>query len=423
MNHYYRFLSAAGALALSLSTLPAAAEHTNPQDDAAEQQNTVLLGSGWDTHSESVRGFCVQNADQEVYYAGTQSSTIFFDRSMTEDQLETELDVNVSGKLKLPIFNIKGASKFLTNAKATDLSQTLVFSNIIRGKSALIRNTALTATGTKIAQKADNEQYVRANCGDGFVSEIELGAKLFIGVKFEFSSREAKSSFEAKIDVDYLKIFEVKGAAKTSLDQFKKQLKIKIFLFQQGGQPQLASDILNDSGGNGSSIITCSIENRKACVKALENLVQYISGDEPTSFKNQVKDFVYDPTSPGGPAFLTHKSRSYYEAGHHDLYPTKGPIIKRAILDARRELLFDYDKQSRHHLKAVSLLSMRLSPKERQAIKATRDILKGNINQILDTAKVCYDTPNLCLDAYKTLDLKSYDPATLVHVNTFIDYC
>lgn len=413
----------AALLLLAATHSPAQSIQPSQNHENLEADRAILLGMGWDRHSESVKGFCVTNAEPDVYYSGVQSSTLNFERSMTEQELDSALDVDVSGKLKLPVFQIKGASKFHTTAKASDLSETLVFSHIIRGKHALIRNTAITEAGKKVAAKAENQDYVRDKCGDSFVSEIELGAKLFIGVKFEFSSREAKSAFEANVDVDYLQIFSVSGAAKTALEQFKNQVRVKIFLYQQGGKPQLASDILNDGEGKGSSIITCSIANRKACLKALENLVQYISSDSPNSFKNQVKEFIYDPTQPGGPAFLTHQTRTYYEAGHNELYPVEGPIIAQAIQNVRTELLLAYDVQSRQHLKAQSLLSMRLSPAERQAISATEQILKSNLTKILTTAKVCYDTPKLCLDAYKQITLATYDPATLVHDNTFLDYC
>lgn len=384
-----------------------------------------LLGSGWDTHTESFPGGeCVENADSQVYYAGSQQSEIQFSRSLTEQELETMLNVDVSGKLKLPVFSVDAAANFISEAKSTELSESMVFAYTIKGKTAVLRNTKLTTSGQTLADRGEVDK-IRASCGDEFVSKIDLGSRLLVGIKFEFLNKEAISNFKGNINVKYMDLFEVEGAAETALNQFSDSINIKIFAFQQGGKPEKLAEILNGSGegDNRSSFVTCSVDNRADCLSSLQRVLDYMSGNDEFSFKNQISDFSYNPSIPGGAAFLKYHTTSYYSAGHLALYGQPGALLNQAIQDTRRELIRLYEHQEEHKKTAESLLNMRLTADERQKISTVKVSIENNISRILDTATVCYEKPGDCIRKRGNMRLVDFDPADLTHVNNFYDYC
>ena len=382
-----------------------------------------LMNMGYDSHSESLRGFCVENAEADIYYGGAQRSEIRFDRRMTAEELATALDVQVSGKLQLSTYNVSGAAHFLTEAASSELSDSVIFSYQVRGKNALVRRTRLTDhTREQIVGRGTTE--IRKSCGDAFISEVELGAQLFLAARFDYANAEAKSEFEAQIDFSYMNLFEVSGAASTALDQLKSNVSVTFSALQIGGNVEQLGRVLGTApNSEGIPILRCSLENRQACLETFEKMIRYASREGSGGFIDQIKDLAYEPGSTGGAAFLGYKTRTYFEAGHYDLYPAEGPLLDQATSDIREGLVWEYQVQSKYHKRAQVLASMRLRDDERRAIENTKSILKRNINEILRVATICYERPGLCIETHSNISLTSYDPATLSKVFTFYDYC
>ena len=382
-----------------------------------------LMNMGYDSHSESLKGSCVENSEPQIYYGGAQRSEIRFDRRMTAEELATALDVQVSGKLNLSTFNVSGAAHFVTEAASSELSDSVIFSYQVRGKNALVRHTRLTQqTRDQIVGRGTAE--IRKSCGDSFISEVELGAQLFLAARFDYANAEAKSKFEAQIDFSYMNLFEVSGAASTALDQLKSNVSVTFSALQIGGNVEQLSSVLGSSGGeDGIPILRCALDNRQACLETFEKMIRYASSEGEGGFIDQVRNLSYEPGSSGGAAFLGYKTKTYYEAGHYDLYPAEGPLLDQAIADIREGLVWDYGVQSRYYKRAQVLSAMRLKEAEREKIANTKAILKRNISEILRVATICYNRPGLCIETNRGINLSDYDPATLSKIFTFYDYC
>lgn len=403
-----------------LGACHSASDESQLKDSIPPSAGAALLATGYDTHSEEFRGTCVQ-ANGPLQYAGSQSAEIRFDRRMTVDELETALEVQISGKLKIPSFDVSGAAKFVSEAGSTDLSDSLIFSYQVRGKSVIMQHVALSSEGQAMVGRPETD--VRKTCGDEYVSQVDLGAQLFVLVNFEFANREAKSSFEAQINVDLVDLFSLSGAASTSLDNFKDTITIKMSALQIGGNPARLATILQSDGSEGIPIINCSIAERDQCLETMQRIVEYASSEDNGDFIYQINNLSYDPTDPNGAAFVGYTSRSYYESALYELYPVEGEVIARAIAENRDDLIIKYEDQAKVNKRANSLLRMRLTTQERQDIGNIEAISKSNIRKITDTAAICYSKPGLCIETYNNMVLTDFDRTKLQKQFTFFDYC
>jgi Leucine-rich repeat (LRR) protein len=378
----------------------------------------ALIGGGYDSKKDFFTANCVASgAEPKILYAGEQSSSLRFQQSMSFEEMKDLLDVQVKGRLNYGTFNITAAAKFASEAAATDLSRSLIFASVTRGKSAILNNPTLTQVGLDAANTLDKD-VIHDTCGDEFIHQVDLGAQLLVNVKFEFSSKEVKSNFEAEIDLNYLSLFDVKGAAKVASERYQKNVAVYITAYQVGGSPQRLPTIFHGQGG-AVEVVKCGFDDPENCNKALESIVQYATGD----FTQQVENLSYNPTVSGGAAVLGYQTRSYYNAGLRKLYPSPSPVLGAEIAAARERLAARYETQSRDRGRATKLLEMRLTADERATIMQTDDILKRNVTKIVNTSQTCYDSPNLCVATEEAMMLENYDPATLSKLPIFYDYC
>jgi|GEM_PF-6473402 hypothetical protein len=417
---------------LGLLWLPLLVSCGKPSQDETSQTKDIisgssvgaLLGMGYDSYTENFNSLCVQAGvtAPTVRYAGAPTATLRLDRTLNYEELKNLLDVQVSGKLLMEGINVKSSARFASEAASTDLSTSLVFLNKIGGRYAILNQPNLTTSARQVGLTGDPEK-IRAQCGDQFVEQIELGAELFVSMRFDFSNKDVKSNFEAEIDLDFVNIFQVSGAAKVALEKYKNNVGVTISALQIGGDPTALSRIFLDRAGDSSNVLRCSIDNVEACVKAMESVIAYASSTKPGNFPDQLKNLTFDDTQAKGSAFLRYITKSYYNAGMRDLYQQPAPLLSREIIAARSRLLERYEVQAKDRKRVSSILNLRLSPEERGRFEVLDQLLAGNIKSMVDAAQVCYDTPLLCVEAELKVSLRSYDPGQLTRNLEFYDYC
>jgi tRNA threonylcarbamoyladenosine modification (KEOPS) complex Pcc1 subunit len=394
------------------------------KDSIAGSTVGALLGMGYDSHTESFNSVCAESssADVRVRYTGAPTATLQLDHTLSHEELKNLLDVQVSGKLAMEGLNVKSAARFASEAASTDLSTALVFANKIGGRYAVLNQPRLTASAKAVGLTNDDEK-IRAECGDQFVEQAELGAELFVSMRFDFSDKDVKSNFEAEIDLDFVNIFQVSGAAKVAMEKYKNNVGITISALQIGGDPTALSRIFLDPAGDTSNVLRCSIDNIDSCIKTMESVIGYASSTRPGNFPDQLKNLKFDDTSPTGAAILRYITKSYFNAGMRDLYKKPSPLLSHEILAARSRLLERYEVQSVHRKRVSSILNLRLSPEEKSRFESFEKLLASNIKQMVDAAQICYDTPMLCVEAESRVQLQSYDESKLIRNLEFYDHC
>ena len=395
------------------------------QDDTvpADATDAALLGQGYDTDRESFLGSCVKG---HLRYSGASEATIKLDRSMSYDELLSELGVEVGGKASFEVIDVSGKSSFAINAATTEYRESLVFMTKIQGKNAVLDDVQLNARGEDT--KGMDPKKVRKRCGNNFVQQIQLGGKLLINVSLEFANRELKTKFHTEASLDMAGLLEISGKIDTALEKYAKNTTIKITALQIGGKPEDLTTILKKNEDNEKlHFMRCSIENRQACVAALERIVNYASNE----FPDQFGDMTYDPQTAYGPAFLSYQTKSYYDYGLTELYPDPSPIMAAEIIAMRARLLETHRSLSKYGQRSFELLNhFRLSDEEVDRIQKIYRKIERNKAKVVKVGQLCYEKPNFCVENAVKLyadsgpeSLEEYNPKDLMKELVFYDYC
>lgn len=418
----FKYLMATCAFLMLAPTIHAEQTFMDRGDTVPSSVGAALLGHGYDSHRVAFNSTCVQLAPgATVEYSGTQTATVRLDKRLTYDQLKSLLEVEVKGKLKFGTFNTSGGSKFISDAASTDLSESVIFATNIRGKTAIFNDVVLSPLGEKMA-KTNEAQAIRNTCGDQYVYGAELGSQLLVNVKFEFANRRVKADFNANIKFNMVDLFSVEGRAKVFSEKFKKHVSITISAVQVGGNVAKLTRIFGNAGESGVPVMQCSLKRPEECQKAMEAIIAYARGD----YADQLRNLSYDPKEPQGAAFLGYLTRSYARGGGNlpDLYRKPGPVLDLEIEAARDRLEAQYEVLKRHRTRSSRLLLLdSLNTQERELIASIDATIKSNTKQLINAATICYDSPDECLAAEQAYEPKEYDPASLVHRMTFLDYC
>jgi hypothetical protein len=395
------------------------------RDVVSGSSAAALLGMGYDSHTEVFSSACAKsryNGKDSVRYSGAPTANLSLDRSLSAEELKNILDIEASGKLMMTGMNTSGAGRFASEAAASDLSTSLVFANKISGLYAVLNEPELTDAARVVGLTNDAAQ-IRSQCGDHYVEQVELGAELLVSMRFDFSNRDVKSNFEAEIDLDFVNIFQVSGAAKVAMTNYKNSVGVTISALQVGGDVTALGRIFQGDGSSGSQVMRCSIDNIDACIKTMENVVTYASSSDPGNFSSQLKNLQFDDTSSFGAANLRYITKSYFSGGLRELYKSPAPILSNEIMAARNRLLERYEAQARDRKRVSSLLNLRLSEAELQRFLELDRRLAHNIRQMVSAGQTCYEKPLACVETEAAIRLESYSSEEMNRTLEFYDYC
>jgi hypothetical protein len=392
------------------------------------------LGSGYDIEREQVLADCVTGPLEPI---NTGNGTIGVIRNLTQDELKTELDVAAGGKAAFGPFSVNAGAKFALNVANNSYSETALFTQQVAGLRYRIRDAQLTprASGAITADPTGGK--FREMCGTDFIESTELGAKLFVAVRFDFADDSVKSDFEAHIKLDYLSLFSVEGSVKTAYERYSNSLTVTISAYQMGGNPadlgRILGGVTADGNTTGAAALTCSLSKLDDCKTTLVNIGRYMG----TDFRNQIANTGLDQTLtdphalPTGLARLTYETKSYKNAGLP--VDVDSPIVQAAVRVARERIFDRYQQIVRDRKRADALLNsgdFRLDAVERAAI--TDALVKLN-RQGAEAAEVglqCYSDALHCPQLVDPLlakfdsDPNYYvDPSVLVKELGYFELC
>lgn len=379
-----------------------------------------VLGQGFDPQSVAFRGECVTG---DVAYSGSPSASIKMTRSLSVDELRESLGVDVSASVSAGAFNGNVAVKFATESASSRFSESFVFSYEMLGKRALLTNGQLTPKGTQLLGKDVDVR--KAACGTEYVDQVELGAQLFVSVRFDFATESAKDEFKLQLGGS-IPIGKLQVAVDLAKSSFKKNVTVKVSALQIGGNASKLSTFLRPDAANKVPSLLCGIDTPEECEKAIAAVVNYATTDFPT----QVNDLKWDPTRADGAAVLKYHTKEYVAGGFHTLLAEPSPITKLAILQNRqdlyRRLLVLY--QDRTRINSLKEKVFALSDEERTAIDAIETKILAAEREILFASTVCYDQIDQCgtvaSETFQRLNQQyNYVRDDLIKLPTFFDYC
>lgn len=361
---------------------------------SASQTEKAVLGEGYNFKEERFAGECVMGTP---VYAGAPESSIQYDRSLSEMEMADSFGFSIGAKARYGLISGSISAKFASESSANNYSEVTVYSAHYKFKNAKLNYTGLTPVGQQAKGSSSSSNQIweswEKTCGHEYVSEIALGASLYISIKVDFATRADKDSFNAEFNIKG-PMFGASGTLNKASAKFGSRGAITIRAYQLGGDVSQLSQALsaetNVTGQNISALINCSMEDPGACLAVLDRAIDYATKEFPQQIKPE-----YNPGNPAGPAELLYITRPWEELA---LYPPP-PLIAEGVRVARQDLgcQFEQNLKYRTRVRALKTGKLLLSPRQQTRIEQIDEDVSHNFNLINEAATVCYTQMDKCV--------------------------
>ncbi|MCH9769524.1 MAG: hypothetical protein K0U12_01460, partial [Gammaproteobacteria bacterium] len=140
--------------------------------------------------------------DVNQTYIGSSSGLVQFGSTITFDQLEESLNVNVEAEAGIGGFSASASASYANMVKDTAYSASFIFNNLIKFPQLLVQpmgyaEDALNNFGKEVYEKGHDNFGI--TCGDRAITRISTGASLYAAVRVNFATQEEKSEYSGKM--------------------------------------------------------------------------------------------------------------------------------------------------------------------------------------------------------------------------------
>jgi hypothetical protein len=374
--------------------------YSSASDIAANTANRgALIGSAYQSEKELFVGQnCVSGVSKPT---GTQNSTFSFEQSLTQTQAEQQLGFEAGGRARFGVIEASASARFMRAAVSNQFSISAVWLSDYRLPAEKLTEITKSEVGAAVAT---NYERWATTCGDEYVDEIVRGAKLFFSIRVDFASLEQKQDFEAKFSVSG-PLASAEASLKTASKDFSRDVKITLSALQIGGDVSKITSLFSSTDEGRAGFVQCTLGDFEKCAAVIGDALKYAT-DVTIGFPSQIA-----PNASPGPAPILYRTAKYSAAG---IYPQNYPYLDQANQRARSNLHDAFETQFALAVVADRLLELGMGAEEREGITAQKKILDGNIANILETSKVCYEQPLNCATTVQSMKLVSVDEKAFV---------
>lgn len=386
------FLAVGCAVDATSQASPEGAVGTGTAEQALGQDNIGTVGDGFNARTgdfSTIR--CVKGGGIERV-PGRLEKVIRFDKVESLASANQLLQVDVDASAKFGTSGVDAKASFARNVASTSRSIGYVYT--LGYDSGAERFMGDTIELSDQARKLlDEPEKFMAACGDHFVRANNLGSRLYVSLRIDFASDDAKQSFEASVggNASWLK---VSSGIKTLSESARKNLSVHLDVYAEGG-------------GNGMSRILgsqdlahCSVDDLESCNKLMTDAVAY----------TQTSEFVEATTRE--PAVVGHDLRGYDALGGGNLGIDELPT---AVVKARTSLAEAYTERQ-----ALESWAYGIDGMDAAKLRAVRDLIRADLTALEGAAAPCTsgiktassaDDPRMraCVDAASHVTLHGMD--------------
>jgi hypothetical protein len=245
----------------------------------------ALLGNGYDgLKLEHKMKPCVQGIPIEK---SNTSYVAQFSRVGSWTQLQAQMNFDVPGSIILN--SASNLARFALKARDTQNTSTYILETHVNTSQKILTNPQI------LDHEMDTDQF-RQECGSQYISVINTGGELHVGIKFYFSDYQFKQEFDAG---GALKSIAELGVHINALsDNMRQHASVEIFFHQVGG------DLLDlKSMFKSGDIVSCSLKNFDTCENVLKDVwdysndrfIQSISNGKDQTIGFQTNDYPHMP--------------------------------------------------------------------------------------------------------------------------------
>jgi hypothetical protein len=151
-----------------------------------EQDAVPLLGQGYDTDRELIRGTCLNG---RIVSHGSSTGVVNLETSLSQEELAKRLGVSLSGKYGSGAFKVSARASFVRSSFETSNSFVLIYSSTFNFPNEIyVVDAGQPLSGTGVGAIANGLPAYRETCGNRFIQQQEVGGALYFSIKFEFQN-------------------------------------------------------------------------------------------------------------------------------------------------------------------------------------------------------------------------------------------
>ncbi|RKZ43115.1 MAG: hypothetical protein DRQ41_06080 [Gammaproteobacteria bacterium] len=356
------------------------------------------LGFGYDKQRDLHKPqSCLNGNNAQI---GSGEAKLDFNLVSNYEQLKKELGITVDFNISATIFKLNAHSEFAVKHQETKLSKSMVLKSEI-WLHKQFNHQGLNEYGQKMLDNGER-CFINA-CGNSFVYQADIGGRLFVAMKFDFSSEEYKKTFFASLGASY-KMFDIKATVKKLNQSTIQGGSITLSAHQIGGDVTKLGNVFGDS-----SILNCSLTNLSSCEQAMNNAINYAQSE----FANSVNTHEQ---------ILSFKPMTYSNMG----VPLTVEDVPMNIIKARTELMGLYQQQYSDWMLAEGWLSgsfaNQFTHTEKSYLTQIKTTIQGNLEMIRNAGLWCFSDLSRCLDKKQAAlsNLVAYNQTWLPLIKTMV---
>ncbi|WP_186645816.1 hypothetical protein [Fluviispira vulneris] len=386
----------------------------------------TFLAKGYDTKNQISTGKCI---DGNIVFSGKNTAEESFLLNSSYTDLVEVLNGGVKGSLNFQYFNVNGQFDYASKNSASDLNLSYTDIISINPKKPTLINYKIASGMEKLLVNSDGSinNNIEMFCGDEFVTQAVIGAKLLINVNFLFKNSMDKKEFFGKVGANIFSIAEIEGSLKVIDEKLLAKTVVSIDAKQIGGNATLFSSAIP------SDSVYCSLDKTPIkvgdkeirpidfCLKTLEKLSNY-----KEKFSAQLKDKTFDPHDPNGWAYFGWISTKYKNAlisfknKPIQLTPNNpSPPLAQEIKSSRQKLKEAFDYQLKYSKTAYELMHFNIPTAKLVKIQELSSQISSNLYKIASAAKKCFgEDISYCVEStsYALNNLQEFEE------NDFIEF-
>ena len=395
----------------------------------------LQLGSGYDSKFQTRVSKCIEG---DISYTGNPKISDSFTKNATYDQFSSILFDGSSNSQLRSHFNEYNYAK---EAAVTNLTLTYTDVRSITPQHVTLTNYRIPDSMQSLIFNSDGtvKDGVEVCCGDEFVTQIDIGAKLITNVKFLFNNPSDLKSFSDAMGDNINSINDITNRLSFIDAKILSNGKMILQAEQIGGDATQFSSAVNYSNFPVINVCTLSANSEKeaygqetpsiqTCLNSLNVISNY-----KAQFAEQSKDKNYDPSVSKGWVTFNWMTTSYknapvtYNNKSIQIVPRiPSSPLSQSTLDARQQLKNAYDTNIHDKINIKELIDYYWTVKnynysDYSNYENVYKIIESNLEQIGWAVNNCFgDNEIYCSEA--TSDsisrLKIYDINSIIPIKT-----
>lgn len=392
---------------------------------------TPMIGQGYLNERQALLGDCLSGTS---VFEGSPEASVAYTSSISEQQLASELGISAGGKARLGVTQVSASASFYNASHSDAFSISAIYTGSYFFKNRIFKSPLIKAELVPYVDNLNIDKW-REACGDEFIVQQSLGAKLYFSIRIDFLNEQERNAFAANFSFD-APFVSANASVSHAMSGMSRRTKVTINVLQIGGRVERVTEIFQgqQSGQGGTSqafgFVQCSSGKLDKCSQVLEQAISYAT-DTRTGFPSQISpDFLANPRVDGGPAVLSNTTQSYRAA---NIFFDITPELDAQMKLSRQLISQKYERAYAQYSRARRLVRdgvIRLSPRQRDKFTAMESHLFLSLQKITESSLRCYQYPKQCGAAYSDLaealpeGIKLYEENDfLVAPETFAQYC